>query len=97
MDTVGTFSVAKEMSKNNLFTTVAKQFTVQDWIDFAKENPEHLPNVAVSSGITETDTINLKNIMDAVPDIGCICLDVANGYTQYFVDYVQKNPYYLSR
>lgn len=90
MDTVGTFSVAKEMSKNSLFTTVAKQVSVEDWVNFAKENPEHLQNVAVSSGITELDTLHLKNILTAVPEIGFICLDVANGYTEHFVEYVKK-------
>ncbi|CAF0883014.1 unnamed protein product [Brachionus calyciflorus] len=90
MDTVGTFSVAKEMSRNSLFTTIAKQVSVQEWIDFAKENPEHISNVAVSSGITEADSIHLKNVLTAVPEIGYICLDVANGYTEYFAEYVKK-------
>lgn len=42
MDTVGTLPVSKEMSRNSLFTTIAKQVTVQEWIDFAKENPDSL-------------------------------------------------------
>ncbi|CAF0784158.1 unnamed protein product [Brachionus calyciflorus] len=90
MDTVGTFKVAKEMSKNNLFTTMAKHLSVEEWSEFARDNPEHLHNLAVSSGITETDTVHLKNVLNAVPEIETICLDVANGYTEYFVEYVKK-------
>lgn len=47
-------------------------------------------NVAVSSGATEQDSVNLKNILTAVPEIGYICLDVANGYTEHFVQYVRN-------
>ena len=40
MDTTGNFKVALEMAKNNLFTTVAKHFTVEEWTDFAAKHPE---------------------------------------------------------
>lgn len=46
--------------------------------------------MAVSSGITEQDSVNLKKILTAVPNINYICLDVANGYTEYFVQYVKN-------
>ena len=47
-------------------------------------------NMAVSSGITEQDSLNLKKILTAVPSINYICLDVANGYTEFFVQYVKN-------
>ena len=47
-------------------------------------------NVAVSSGITEQDSINLKKVIMAVPEIDYICLDVANGYTEHFVQFVKN-------
>lgn len=46
--------------------------------------------VAVSSGITDQDSILLKKILTAVPQINYICLDVANGYTEHFVQYVRN-------
>lgn len=46
--------------------------------------------MAVSSGITEHDSIHLNNILTAVPDINYICLDVANGYTEHFVQFVRN-------
>ena len=31
----------------------------------------------------------LKRIMDACPDIPAICIDVANGYSEHFVEFVK--------
>lgn len=90
MDTTGTFNMAKEMTKYSLFTALAKQTSVEEWQAFAAENPDCLQNVAVSSGITEHDSIHLNNILTAVPDINYICLDVANGYTEHFVQFVRN-------
>jgi GMP reductase len=90
MDTVGLFSVAKEMSKNLLFTAIDKHVSVDEWIQFINKNPECAQYLAVSSGITEQDSINLNNVLQAVPQISYICLDVANGYTEHFVQYVKN-------
>ena len=46
--------------------------------------------MAVSSGITDQDSIHLRKVISAVPQINYICLDVANGYTEYFVQYVKN-------
>lgn len=37
MDTIGTFEVAQEMSKQNLFTTVHKHYAVDNWVEFCKK------------------------------------------------------------
>lgn len=90
MDTVGTFEMAKALSKHSLFTTIHKYYTLDEWKIFAKENPDVLEHVAVSCGSAEDDFENLSVILNAIPDICYICLDVANGYTQQFVDVVRK-------
>lgn len=46
--------------------------------------------MAVSSGTGDNDFERLKNIITAVPDLSFICLDVANGYSQHFVEYLRK-------
>jgi len=38
-----------------------------------------LQNIAVSSGVTEADIAKLTEILNAIPEIQFICLDVANG------------------
>ncbi|KAK4884329.1 hypothetical protein RN001_000600 [Aquatica leii] len=90
MDTVGTFEMAKALSKHGLFTTVHKYYGVDEWKRFGEENPKCLNNVAVSSGMSKTDFERLSDILHAVPAISFICLDVANGYSQGFVEYVRK-------
>lgn len=46
--------------------------------------------MAVTCGINESEFDKLEKILEAIPDITFICLDVANGYTQQFVDIVRK-------
>lgn len=90
MDTVGTFEMAKALSKHGLFTTIHKFYTVEEWKTFTNENPSCLKNIACSAGMHQSDYDKLSEILKAVPDITFICLDVANGYSQHFVDYVRK-------
>jgi len=47
-------------------------------------------HVAVSSGMRDDDFLKLKAIIEAVPELTFICLDVANGYSEHFVAYVKK-------
>lgn len=67
-----------------------KYYTVEDWKNFASENPNCLKNVAASSGIADSDFTRLSSVLGAIPEISFICLDVANGYSQYFVEFVRK-------
>lgn len=46
--------------------------------------------MAVSSGSGKGDFDKLKKIIEAVPDIRFICLDVANGYSEQFVEFVRS-------
>ncbi|XP_058806277.1 GMP reductase 1-like [Phymastichus coffea] len=90
MDTVGTFEMAKALSKHGLFTTVHKYYTVEEWKEFASKNPECLKNMAASSGTGNEDFERLSGVLAAIPELLFICIDVANGYSQHFVEYVRK-------
>ena len=37
----------------------------------------------------EDDIIRLKQVLDACPAVPAICLDVANGYSEHFVEFVK--------
>lgn len=76
--------------QHGLFTTVHKYYTVDEWKKFASENPDCLPNMAASAGMAQSDFERLSEVLQGVPGITFICLDVANGYSQHFVDYVRK-------
>ena len=45
---------------------------MEEWVTFAKENPEVLKYVAASSGSGEKDFMKLKEIVAAVPKVGNI-------------------------
>lgn len=46
-------------------------------------------HVAVSSGSGKDDLEKMSNILEAVPQVKFICLDVANGYSEHFVEFVK--------
>ncbi|XP_039298947.1 GMP reductase 2 [Nilaparvata lugens] len=90
MDTVGTFEMAKSLYKHGVFTAIHKYYTASEWSEFAKECPEAVSQVAVSCGSGEADFQNLKEVLEKVAEIQFICLDVANGYSQHFVEFVRS-------
>jgi GMP reductase len=89
MDTTGTFEMAKVFGKHKAIVALSKHIEVADFKAFITENPECKPYVAVSSGLNEIDFNKLKEIMASTP-VDMICLDVANGYSEHFVEYVAK-------
>jgi len=90
MDTVGTFEMAEALAKHGCYTCIHKYKTLKEWREFAKRCPEALPYTAASSGTADDDFDRLNQILQAIPQVRFICLDVANGYSQFFVDYVKK-------
>ncbi|CAE1239305.1 E1.7.1.7 [Acanthosepion pharaonis] len=89
MDTVGTFEMAIQLSKHGVFTVIHKHYSLEAWKEFATKNPETVNNIAVSSGMAGGDLEKLESIVNAIPDLHYICLDVANGYSEYFVQFVR--------
>ncbi len=74
----------------DVFTCIHKHYSPEEWAKFADENPTILKNVAVSSGSGDVDYTKLSAIIKAVPSVQYICLDVANGYSEHFVDFVRR-------
>ncbi|XP_044773171.1 GMP reductase 1 [Neomonachus schauinslandi] len=89
MDTVGTFEMAVVMSQHSMFTAIQKHYTLDEWKLFAAHHPECLQHVAVSSGSGKSDLEKMSDILEAVPQVKFICLDVANGYSEHFVEFVK--------
>ncbi|CAL8373360.1 unnamed protein product [Boreogadus saida] len=89
MDTTGTFEMARVLSKHTLFTAIHKHYTIEEWKNFAGSYPECIEHLAVSSGSGQADLEKLCQIVEAVPSLKYICLDVANGYSEYFVEFVK--------
>ena len=88
MDGVGTFSMAKQLQKHKMLTCAVKSYNLEDW---AGESPTLIADyTAVSTGTSEKDFERLKFIVAALPAIQFICIDVANGYSEKFGDFVAK-------
>lgn len=46
-------------------------------------------NVAVSLGTGDADYAKMKQIVEVVPEVEYICVDVANGYSEHFVQFLR--------
>ncbi|CAB4067564.1 E1.7.1.7 [Lepeophtheirus salmonis] len=90
MDTVGTFEMAAALAKKGCFTCLHKYCSLEEWQQFAKDFPDAVKYAAVSSGTAERDFERLCEVLNNISELSFICLDVANGYSEHFVDYVER-------
>jgi len=93
MDGVGTLSMAKTLYNFNMLTCLHKYHTVDDIKKVEDKNI--LKNVAISTGTSDSDLDNLNKILEYNEKelnntIRFICIDVANGYSEHFIDFVKK-------
>jgi GMP reductase len=88
MDGVGTIDLAKELCNHHMFTCLVKNYTEEDILDAV--NKISTDYFAVSTGTSEQDFQRLRCIINATPEIEFICIDVANGYSEHFGDFVSK-------
>ena len=87
MDGVGTFAMAKALQNHNMFTCLVKSYEKDDWI--ANSNDLDIEYFAVSTGTSQKDLDKLR-ISRIVSHPHFICVDVANGYSEHFGDFVAK-------
>jgi len=86
MDTVGTIKVAAVLASSGLFTALHKHYSTDELVK-AKLSPA---SSFITFGIDDHDKIDA--VMKALESQGInkICLDVANGYTENFVDFIKE-------
>ena len=90
MDTVGTFEMAIQLAKHKIITCIHKLYSLDEWSKFASENSEILPYVVATSGMNTEDEEKLGKVIEIAPQINAICLDVANGYSEHFIELVKR-------
>ena len=88
MDGVGTFEMAAELQKHKIITSTVKSYTLEDWI--TSHTGINCDYITVSTGTSDNDFEKLKFVTTALPQIKFICLDIANGYSEHFGDFVAK-------
>ncbi len=91
MDSVGSFEMAKALSEHGVMTAVHKHYTVEDWAEFVKgADASVLNNVMVSTGTSDADFKKTQDIMAMSDELIFICIDIANGYSEHLVEYVER-------
>ena len=87
MDGVGTFDMVNALQNHGMFTCLVKSYNI-DVNSFLGQKPD--PDYfAVSTGTSEDDFQRLKIILTGL-NIKFICIDIANGYSEHFGDFVAK-------
>jgi GMP reductase len=91
MDTVGTFAVAEVLADHNMLTAIHKHYPLEEWDRFLEGRDESIySRIMVSTGSSREDFILLGKVLAKHPQLEFICIDVANGYAQSFVEFVRK-------
>ncbi len=94
MDGVGTFDVADKLAEDGMFTCLVKTYSVNELVTFFDTGNETVrdrrcENVAYSCGITDADHDKFRRVYEEAPGIKYVCIDVANGYSERFLDFVK--------
>jgi len=91
MDTVGTFEIADVLAEFGLLTAIHKHYRLEDWDQYLNNREAGLyQRIMVSTGMADSDLLHLKKIIARHPQLQFICIDVANGYAESFVDFVKR-------
>ena len=100
MDGVGTIEMADTLAQQGMFTCLVKTLAVSEQLEyFNKDEVTSPPDddsrreyVAMSIGITDNDSAKFKEVYKQVDKgyLKYVCIDVANGYSEHFVDFVRQ-------
>jgi GMP reductase len=88
MDGVGTFDMARELYNHRMFTCLVKSYKVTDYDALVDKIGGNY--FAISTGTSDNDFNKLCESLNRNPELHFICIDVANGYSEHFGDFVEK-------
>ena len=91
MDTTGTFEMARALERHQLSTALHKHYEKEAYVKYFS-HLERKSAAFYSLGIGARDWEKFQAVMRALPAgaIEYVCIDVANGYTEAFVNFVKK-------
>ena len=91
MDTVGTFAMAEALARHGMLCAIHKHYTIVEWKAWLSQADDDIyQRIMVSTGTSDNDMEKLDEIVKAAPKLNFICIDVANGYAEAFVDFVSR-------
>lgn len=86
MDTTGTFAMSESLMKFKLGTCLHKHYDIHNLVSYLTE----LDYQWYSLGIKDDDFNKLMEFIDKTQEVPNLCIDVANGYTDDFVEFCAK-------
>ena len=97
MDTIGTFQMATALQTHGALCAVHKYYTKDEWdteMSWWLRNNSGQCGVVYTMGMGDANSNmnelqKAQSVLDAHRHIQFICIDVANGYTEKFVQYVE--------
>ena len=88
MDGIGTFHMDEELNKHHCMVALTKHYPDTQLIDHFQRKFE---STIYSMGISDEDLQKFDNVYNVVGNrLMRVCIDVANGYTQSFVNFIHK-------
>ena len=88
MDTTGLFSIAKVLQEHKMITCLQKFYATREYAA-AWEDGIDPDFIAATCGSTEESLTLLERKMNTNSNMKFICIDVANGYREIFLDFVK--------
>lgn len=91
MDSVATFRMATELARNKIMTALHKHYDAAEYVNFYNSRQQYKDYCFYSMGILERDLDKFKEVQSKIPSCNFpICIDVANGYSEFFVDFIKR-------
>ncbi|HJW55181.1 MAG TPA: GMP reductase [Burkholderiaceae bacterium] len=94
MDSTGTFEMARALGRHGLSAALHKHHSQEELVAFFRSlQNDKLPasSAFYSMGIGKTDYEKFAAVMTHAGDmVEYVCIDVANGYTEGFINFVKK-------
>ena len=89
MDGVGEIDIAKKLTSHKLMTALTKQHDINKIGTIYKKNI-FFDSIALSCGTSKDSYNRLNSILKKYPKFKFICIDVANGYSENFSNFVSE-------
>jgi GMP reductase len=90
MSTVGTLSMLSALHQEKMLTCLHKHYAPSDLQGIPTSVPDYPNSLVISVGVSANDFERLHHFITLLPEVKFICIDVANGYMQKFVDYLHR-------
>ena len=90
MDTTGTMEMARKFAEHKLSVALHKHYSDDELVEFFS-SLDNKSSAFYSMGITRADFDKFKRVMErAAEHVEYVCVDVANGYHENFVQFIEK-------